>query len=224
MVKSFLMAFLVADSQFAFAHSLFLQKEYFRSIGEYQRWLYSHPDDPKAAEANFFIGRAYQEGDRSFEAVPYFRRAEPLGAIAKLRLADSLLRLGSPEGEKILLEMRGDPRADLLLSKKKIVFSERSPLLAGVSSALIPGLGQLYEGRTGDAAFSFLTVSSLALSAGAAFGSNPILGGSLGGLAAWLYAGNVYGAVEGTQKNNQKAEQEARQAIDRRFGELCPDP
>jgi hypothetical protein len=222
-VKAFLMAFLLADSQFAFAHSLFLQKEYFRSIGEYQRWLYFHQEDPKAAQANFFIGRAYQEGDRHFEAVRYLRLAEPLGRIAKLRLADSLLRLGSPEGEKILLEMPGEPRADLLLSKKKKVFLEHSPLLAGVSSALIPGLGQLYDGRPGDAAFSFLTVSSLALSAWGAW-NNPTLGVSLGGLAAWLYAGNVYGAAEAAQKNNQKAQEETLQAIDRRFGELCPDP
>ena len=45
-------------SLFAFAQSLFTAGEYYRAIGEFQRFLFFQPEHPLAAEAQLTIGLA----------------------------------------------------------------------------------------------------------------------------------------------------------------------
>jgi tetratricopeptide (TPR) repeat protein len=59
---------------FAFARSLFAAGEYYRAIGEFQRFLFFHPGHPLTSEAQLTIGLAYFCGERWPQAFEVFRR------------------------------------------------------------------------------------------------------------------------------------------------------
>jgi tetratricopeptide (TPR) repeat protein len=58
-----------AEQVMGFAHHLFSQQEYFRAIGEYERFLFLYPDDPRAANAALRIVQCYMRGKRWQQAV-----------------------------------------------------------------------------------------------------------------------------------------------------------
>ena len=64
---------------FAFAQSLFTAGEYYRAIGEFQRFLFFQPEHPLAAEAQLTIGLAYFCGERWLQAFEVFRRIARTG-------------------------------------------------------------------------------------------------------------------------------------------------
>ncbi len=69
---------------FGFAQSLYAAGEYYRAIGEFQRFLFFQPDHPLASEAQLTIGLAYFCGERWLQAFEVFRqvgRATPDAAI-----------------------------------------------------------------------------------------------------------------------------------------------
>ncbi|GAB4171330.1 MAG: hypothetical protein Kow00100_12470 [Geothermobacteraceae bacterium] len=57
-----------ADRLLDFADHLFAQKDYYRAVTEYKRFLYLHPDDPAAPSALLRMTRAYLAGERWQEA------------------------------------------------------------------------------------------------------------------------------------------------------------
>jgi tetratricopeptide (TPR) repeat protein len=61
-------------SLFAFGQSLFAAGEYYRAIGELQRFLFFQPEDSLAAEAQLTIGLALFCGERWLQAFEVFRR------------------------------------------------------------------------------------------------------------------------------------------------------
>lgn len=87
-----------------------------------------------------------------------------------------------------------------LLSTRDAIAAHRpkSPLLAGMLSAIVPGLGKVYAGSYGEGAAAFLLTGSLA----AVTAENWVRQGPLnwktllsGLLTAVFYAGNVYGSA-----------------------------
>jgi len=52
-----------------FAHYLFSQQEYFRAIGEYERFIFLYPNDPRAPNAAMRIVQCYTRGKRWQQAV-----------------------------------------------------------------------------------------------------------------------------------------------------------
>jgi tetratricopeptide (TPR) repeat protein len=82
----------------------------------------------------------------------------------------------------------------------------RSPVLAAIMSALVPGLGQVYSGRYSDGIQSLAIVGTLGFTSGVLFYSEqrqsnpsyalPII---VTGLASVFYAANVYGAANGAR-------------------------
>jgi hypothetical protein len=84
-----------------------------------------------------------------------------------------------------------------------------SPVLAGLLSAVIPGLGQLYEGRYRDGVQAFILVGALGGGAAGLFyyeahssRSNYALPGLLAAAAGVFYLTNVYGAANGARMTN----------------------
>jgi hypothetical protein len=100
----------------------------------------------------------------------------------------------------------------------------RSPVVAGLLSALCPGGGQLYTGRPVDAVGSFFAVALFAAGSWAAFeGELDLLGWLSGAIALAYHAGGVAGAVRSAHRRN---ETEERAFLDRvadlvRRGEAC---
>lgn len=81
----------------------------------------------------------------------------------------------------------------------------RSPVLAGVLSALLPGSGHVYAGAYKDGFLAFLVNGALIVASYEAF-DKEVYGA--GGLTAFLsltfYAGNIYGAVNSAHHANQE--------------------
>jgi tetratricopeptide (TPR) repeat protein len=61
-----------AERQFRFAEDLFQRGEYFRAIGEYERYIHFFPDSEKIVLARYRIGSAYLKGERYEEAIEAF--------------------------------------------------------------------------------------------------------------------------------------------------------
>jgi hypothetical protein len=75
--------------------------------------------------------------------------------------------------------------------------------LAGLLSAVLPGLGKIYSDETGDGITSFLFTGVLTFLAVNNFNNNhPTRGWIFTGLAAYFYAGNIYGSMAAAQNYN----------------------
>ena len=84
-----------------------------------------------------------------------------------------------------------------------------SPLLAGMSSALIPGSGRLLYGRTGDGVYSFVTIAVTGGIACLGYRSQRNITAVVATIAtAAFYGGNIYGSYVGAKHHNRQAEQD----------------
>ncbi len=83
----------------------------------------------------------------------------------------------------------------------------RSPALAGLLSAVIPGAGRAYLGRWGDAVFSFVLIGAPAGIAAYEFtrsGASSVGGWILASIAGLFYLGDIYGSVVGAVLYDQQ--------------------
>lgn len=95
----------------------------------------------------------------------------------------------------------------------------KSPALAGTLSAVLPGAGQLYVGRRGDAAAAFLLNALFVWAAVESFDrGNDVAGGILLAFEAGWYSGNVFNAVGSAHKYNRRARQEYLDDLQNRYG------
>jgi tetratricopeptide (TPR) repeat protein len=63
-----------SDRQFQFAEDLLQRKEYYRAIGEYERFIYFFPEAEQVVLARYRIGLAYLRGERYEDAIEAFRQ------------------------------------------------------------------------------------------------------------------------------------------------------
>jgi tetratricopeptide (TPR) repeat protein len=118
---------------------------------------------------------------------------------AERRLKDQMVR---PEVEK-----EADIIAEMIKEKKNTRY--KSPEIAGVLSALLPGSGQFYNERYQDGAYSFLINTLFILGAYKAYGQeNYALGGLLTLFEIGWYTGGIYGAVGGAHKYNDRIDED----------------
>jgi TolA-binding protein len=100
----------------------------------------------------------------------------------------------------------------------------KSPALAGIFSGLLPGSGQLYNGRLGDALLAFFLNSLFIVGAvEAVHSSAPAVAGILSFFEAGWYAGNVYGAINGAYKYNRYTTETFLRNLDNHFRLVLPD-
>lgn len=84
----------------------------------------------------------------------------------------------------------------------------KSRRLSGALSTVIPGAGQLYCSRRGDAIMTFLTSVTAAYLIRNRFGHHDTTGGILlSAIGASIYLGNIYGAVGAAEGINRQNEQ-----------------
>jgi tetratricopeptide (TPR) repeat protein len=68
-----------------FANELYDEQDFFGALGEYQRFVFLFPTDPRVSEAEFQIGRCYRQGGQLETAFDHFiglfnrRTTEPVG-------------------------------------------------------------------------------------------------------------------------------------------------
>jgi TM2 domain-containing membrane protein YozV len=134
---------------FAFARSLFDSGEYYRAIGEFQRFLFFQAEHPLVSQAQLTIGLAFFCGERWLPAFEVFRRvalANPdssIGREAALWMAEARARGGDhPAAIRLYQEvMRQSPASGI---------SQRAAYLTGWS--------QLYQRQWIEAREAFVRV------------------------------------------------------------------
>lgn len=101
------------------------------------------------------------------------------------------------EQEISLMEIKKD-----LLNHKK-----RSPLTAGIMSAIIPGAGRIYGGKTGIGIGTFLTSAVFGLQAWEAYRKDGVESARFiifGSLFSIFYVGNIWGSVFTVKLSNEE--------------------
>ncbi len=91
---------------------------------------------------------------------------------------------------------------------------EKSPLLAGIMSALLPGSGYLYAERYGDGITAFV-INGLFVAGTltAVHQANYAVAGIVGGVGTPFYLGNIYGSANAAKKWNLTARKEIIQQV-----------
>ena len=111
-----------------------------------------------------------------------------------------------PLKDKFLSIYTDDEKNDLKnFYNFKIDPPTKSPVLASILSAIIPGLGKIYSDQIGDGITSFVATGLLAFLAYDNFHANHKFRGWLfTGLGGLFYAGNIYGSAAAAQIYNAK--------------------
>ena len=103
----------------------------------------------------------------------------------------------------------------ILLYKNQV--KKKSPLLAGIASTLLPGLGKLYTGYHKDALASFLFVGLNSYLSYRGFQKREIKSGygwiySLAGFS--FYVGNIYGSAKSAKTRNKQSKKDLYEKLD----------
>lgn len=112
------------------------------------------------------------------------------------------------------------PAAQQLVSESQVGerLPRKSPALAGLLSGVLPGSGQLYIGRRGDALLAFLLNGLFIAGTIEAIDHGELaVAGVLSFFEAGWYIGNVYGAVNGAHKHNRNATETMLKQLEQRF-------
>jgi outer membrane protein assembly factor BamD (BamD/ComL family)/TM2 domain-containing membrane protein YozV len=177
------------------------------------------PASPHAAESAYYEGVCYARLNRFDKSAPAFETAatyKPVSGFApRARLGRALVEFdrGDPTGtrqglNRFLTDFPGDPRtgnvrAALSLLPQEDELPHKSPVIAGILSALVPGSGHMYAGHYGDGATAFLLNGLfIAGTVVAIQQENYAVAGVVGVIGLPFYIGNIYGASNAATKWN----------------------
>lgn len=236
-------------AQLGFADALFVERDYYRAVTEYKRFVYRYPNHPQVTRARLNIARAAMAAQRWDDARAMLKHileqapGAEVGVQAHMLLAEisylqerfslSFEYLGQIEQRHLdptliqrikelqlwsLLEEERLPQAQAFLQAQKVELCpdledihqlqelpRKSPRLAGALSALLPGAGQLYNGRYREAGMALaLNAAFIAGGIQAIDTGNTVLGGILLFFEAGWYGGNIYNAVNTAHKTNRR--------------------
>jgi TolA-binding protein len=191
-----------------------------------------HPDAAIRAEAAYLIGDTSFRQGRYTQAVADLRpvaeqyRQTPMEERARYLLGWSHLRArqwseATQSFEAIATASPLSPSSRTLAEAARDAehLPRKSPALAGLMSAVIPGTGHFYTGRFRDGAIALL-LNGAFLAAGieaASAGKEAAAGLLLFFEAAW-YSGAIYGAVNAAQKYNRDLEERWLQGLELQHG------
>jgi outer membrane protein assembly factor BamD (BamD/ComL family)/TM2 domain-containing membrane protein YozV len=199
--------------------------ERFRALTE------GFPDDEVGRKALFLLGEAeYQkrEYSRAAEIFTLYIEHYPGDArvdAARIKTGWSYLRQGrwrqaTEEFQKLPPDSPLYAQAEGMIEASRLYpdIPKKSPALAGGLSAILPGAGQLYIKRPGDALVSFLLNGAFIWATVEAFqNDNKVSGGILLFFEAGWYSGNIYNAVNGAHKYNRRSEQQFMDSLQGKY-------
>jgi tetratricopeptide (TPR) repeat protein len=180
--------------------SLMRQAQYGTAEQVYTEIIKQHPQDDIGQHARYQLGWALLYQRQWLEASAQFQHLtseNPL-YLASQRLAEEVL-----DGEKL---------------------PHKSPLVAGILSGILPGSGQLYNERLGDALLAFFLNGLFVVGIIEAVSSDELaIAGVLSFFEAGWYTGNVYGAINGAHKHNRHAVETFIRNLENRFRVQPPE-
>ncbi len=217
----------------------FIYSNYFLA-GQYATVLNSFTPDKNSPDGQFrsvlLISASYLKTGMYYESYTALKSYEYSDLPEKYIFPMFLRRIGplliSGETYKIEDEitradilLKGDTRFIELREDLKRFNDEglKSPSGAALMSALVPGLGQCYSGRTLDGIVSFLAVTATA-AAGYRIRSTGQRGFSypLFFFSGLFYAGNIYGAYNSASAANSITLRERFKTLNSRYGSYNP--
>lgn len=181
-----------ADAAFALADARMGSADYDLAALEYRRFAEDFPDDDRAAFADLRTAWA-----RIFAADVLAVREPAQGQVAFASVARSLKALPPAHGEA--------ERAKALAAgaDRLAKLPRRSPAAAGVMSAVLPGLGQVYASRYADGLIAFVVNGLFVGGAYEAFNrGNNVAGAVLVLFEMGWYSGNIYSAINSAHRFN----------------------
>lgn len=202
-----------------------LAVEHFRQIRE------DYAGDGLAERASYEIGASYFQNGRYQDASAAFSefiRSHPdsprLDA-GRLLLGWSLVHLWELEGAaQAFSSVSGESPQYLFASgltlelEAGVAVPGKSPVLAGILSAVLPGSGQVYTGRLNEGLTSFILNGSFIWAVVELFGhGNEVAGVILGFFETGWYTGGVFGAVNDAHKYNRKSRRDFILELETRF-------
>ena len=245
-------------AQVAFADSLWDAKEWARARIEYERLLFARPASPLAARchqrAALCLAKARRRGDALVHADriedgderaatkalierELGRTASALGAIGA-NSQPALHGFLALEADQMAVAREQFGRLHTSAAREELLrciddveaLPRKSRLLAGSLSAVLPGSGQLYVGRPGDALVAF-SVNAVLIGGTvvAARRDQDAAAIGLGFVASGFWFGNIYGAMNGaaldTRERRDARLDEARGWLRQSgfFGTVTPD-
>ncbi|MFY0685931.1 MAG: hypothetical protein JXQ90_02135 [Cyclobacteriaceae bacterium] len=129
-------------------------------------------------------------------------------------LSESIL---ATEGKWAELTMNVNSQSEIVqLANAYVGEKRKSPVLAGMLSGLIPGLGKVYSKRAKDGLFSLLMTVSAGWQSYRGFSKNGVrsaVGWGFGVMATAFYAGNVYGGVKSARVFNDQIDEEYNEKL-----------
>jgi TM2 domain-containing membrane protein YozV len=174
--------------------SLLRQAQYKAAEQLYTQVLERFPDDEISHLARYQRGWALLYQRKWHAASLQLRQIAPESALSRIayRLADEAL-----DGNQL---------------------PSKSPLVAGLLSGLLPGSGQLYIGRAGDALLAFfLNALFITGIAQAVTQGEVAIAGVLSFFEAGWYAGNIYSAINGAHKSNRRISETFLRNLENRY-------
>ncbi len=114
------------DQLWEFAGQLYEQRDFYRAVGEYQRFRFLFPDDPRAVEAELQIGRCYRLGgdfDKAFSSFLALSQREPQSSEGRTALVEMIATLEAQGryreaaywGERFVALYPDDPEREAVL-------------------------------------------------------------------------------------------------------------
>lgn len=173
----------------------------------------SASESPEAELALFELGRVYYSAGMAQRAAETFQRfasrfpQSPRAGQALLSAGFSQLAAGDyPAAQATLAAVEGECAAALTRAALDPAPPQRSPVAAALLSAALPGAGQLYCGRPGQALASLLLTGATVFGAYAALSNGYEGAGTLAAIvAATAYAGSMRSAYACAQGRNRRS-------------------
>jgi tetratricopeptide (TPR) repeat protein len=208
----------------------YLGEEYADAVRVFALLRESRPNSGYVDPSLFFEGlgrwkrKDYPGAAESFETLmrreppsPFAARAHAAKALLEVDRGDIAAARGALEG--FLAAYPGHPgearvREALPLLREYEDLPEKSELLAGILSAILPGSGYVYAGRYGDGLTAFL-LNGLFIAGTVTAVQNGWYpaAGLTGGIGLPFYLGNIYGSANAARRWNVAVRREVRARI-----------
>lgn len=205
-------------------------EEYGAAARAFQTMREKYPQSGHAIEAGFLEGLSYwkmKSYDRARSTLGVLAEQHPGSGYAPRALV--VMSLAALDEDKEQLSRRALERfldrypahpgvqsvreAEALLDRYREL-PEKSPALAGVLSAILPGSGYIYAEHYGDGITAFL-INGLFIAGTitAIHNENYAVAGIVGGVGVPFYLGNIYGSANAARKWNRRTRNEITREI-----------
>lgn len=210
-----------------FARVLEAEGDYFRAASEYKRLLYLNSDPIQKDSLRYTLAALYDKmgyykngmavlSKVSDTSSSSFRQAR---AVFSYKLGDYALARAYWIGKDSLVALAylregNDRLVQRILPGYKLPH-RKLPFIAGLLSAVVPGLGRIYDGRWADGLMAFTLIASSGLAA-YHYNQKDNRGAEAfyGGLTAAFYLGDIYGSAMGAEIYNRRERERAADELE----------